>query len=187
MSAALDAETRDRLIAALPRLRRFCRGLVGRADEADDLAQAVCERALRHIGQWHRDTAMEPWLFRIARTVWIDRLRALRVRLVHANETRHSGMRAETDGGEAHAVDRLSLAEVDRAMRALPPEQREVIVLVTIEQFSYAEAAALLEVPVGTIMSRLSRGRMALRRLAGVAAAGEPPAPDTAGNAGCAP
>lgn len=178
MSAALDRETRDRLIAALPRLRRFSRALTGSRDEADDLAQAVCERAIRHIAQWHTDTAIEPWLFRIARTVWIDRLRAQRVRLVHAAMTRSAGLRPEAEEGEAAAIGRLSLAEVDRAMKFLPPEQREVVVLISIEQFSYAEAAALLEVPVGTIMSRLSRGRMALRRLVSGAAPCERPSSD---------
>jgi len=159
----MTPETKRQLLAALPRLRRFTRALTGNGHDADDLVQTVCERAIRQIAQFTPGTRMESWLFRIAQTAWIDQARARRVRADHAAIVLATG--EEAAGGEHEAVDRIHVQRVDAALAALPDEQRSVLALVCVEELSYAEAAEVLGVPVGTVMSRLSRGRMALRAL----------------------
>jgi RNA polymerase sigma-70 factor, ECF subfamily len=156
-----DGELGDRLIAMLPRLRRFARGLTGTAAEADDLVQAACERALTRRHQFQEGTRFDSWLFRIVQTIWIDQLRARRVR-------KEDGEVGEEQLGSDAPVRRiearLALAEVRRAIERLPPDQRTVLMLVTVEGLSYREAAAVVGVPVGTIMSRLARARIALQQ-----------------------
>lgn len=159
----MTPETKGQLLAALPRLRRFTRALTGNGHDADDLVQTVCERAIRQIAQFTPGTRMESWLFRIAQTAWIDHARARRVRADHASAVLATS--EEAGGGEHEAVDRVHIKRVDAALAALPEEQRSVLALVCVEELSYAEAAQVLGIPVGTVMSRLSRGRLALRQL----------------------
>jgi len=151
----------DQLIAVLPRLRRFARGLTGSATEADDLVQAACERALAREHQFQEGTRFDSWMFRIVQTLWIDQLRAREVR-------KEDGDVAEERLGSDSAVRtieaRLALAEVRRAVQLLPPDQRTTLMLVTVEGLSYKEAAEVAGVPVGTIMSRLARARIALQQ-----------------------
>ena len=151
----------DQLIAVLPRLRRFARGLTGTASEADDLVQAACERALAREHQFQEGTRFDSWMFRIVQTLWIDQLRAREVR-------KEDGDVAEERLGSDSAVRtieaRLALAEVRRAVQLLPPDQRTTLMLVTVEGLSYKEAAVAAGVPVGTIMSRLARARIALQQ-----------------------
>ena len=151
----------DQLIAVLPRLRRFARGLTGTASEADDLVQAACERALAREHQFQEGTRFDSWMFRIVQTLWIDQLRAREVR-------KEDGDVAEGRLGSDSAVRtieaRLALAEVRRAVQLLPPDQRTTLMLVTVEGLSYKEAAVAAGVPVGTIMSRLARARIALQQ-----------------------
>jgi RNA polymerase sigma-70 factor, ECF subfamily len=157
----------DQLIAVLPRLRRFARGLTGSAVEADDLVQAACERALSRAHQFREGTRFDSWMFRIVQTVWIDQLRARDIRREEAEE---EGVHVGTDEPGRRAEARLALEEVRAALGQLPPEQRAALLLVTVDGLSYKEAAAVAEVPVGTIMSRLARARVAL--LAKLAAGG---------------
>jgi RNA polymerase sigma-70 factor (ECF subfamily) len=150
----------DQLIAVLPRLRRFARGLTGSAVEADDLVQAACERALARQHQFQEGTRFDSWMFRIVQTIWIDQVRARDVR-------KESGEVAEERLGSDEPVRRvearLALAEVRRAVDRLPPDQRTALLLVTVDGLSYKEAAEVVRVPVGTIMSRLARARIALQ------------------------
>lgn len=149
----------DQLIAILPRLRRFARGLAGSAVDADDLVQAACERALARAHQFQEGTRFDSWMFRITQTIWIDQLRARDIRKEGAeDEAVHVG----TDETVRRAEARLALQEVVAAMAELPVEQRVALLLVTVDGLSYKEAAEIAEVPVGTIMSRLARGRTAL-------------------------
>ena len=151
----------DQLIAVLPRLRRFARGLTGSATEADDLVQAACERALTREHQFQEGTRFDSWMFRIVQTIWIDQLRARDVRKEGGDvEDERMGSDAAVRSVEA----RLALAEVRRAVQHLPAEQRNVLMLVTVEGLSYKEAAEVAGVPVGTIMSRLARARVALQQ-----------------------
>lgn len=150
----------DQLVAVLPRLRRFARGLTGSAVEADDLVQAACERALLREHQFQEGTRFDSWMFRIVQTVWIDQIRARDVR-------KEEGDAAEDRFGFDEPVRRvearLALGEVRRAVDALPPDQKAALLLVAVEGLSYREAADVAQVPVGTIMSRLARARVALQ------------------------
>jgi RNA polymerase sigma-70 factor (ECF subfamily) len=155
-------QVREEMVALLPRLRRFARGLAGVADQADDLVQAACERALTRIDQWQPGTRLDSWMFRIVQTIWLDERRAVKVR---TGEGRIDAEMAEDelafDGGrglEAH----MTYEAVRAAMATLPEDQRAVLVLVCVEGQSYKEAAAALDIPIGTVMSRLARARAGL-------------------------
>jgi RNA polymerase sigma-70 factor (ECF subfamily) len=150
----------DQLIAVLPRLRRFARGLTGSNVDADDLVQAACERALARRHQFQEGTRFDSWMFRIVQTIWIDQIRSREVR-------KEDGDLAEERLGSDEPVRRvearLALSEVRRAVECLPPDQRTALLLVTVDGLSYKEAAEVVQVPVGTIMSRLARARVALQ------------------------
>jgi RNA polymerase sigma-70 factor, ECF subfamily len=148
----------DQLIAVLPRLRRFARGLTGSAIEADDLVQAACERALAREHQFQEGTRFDSWMFRIVQTIWIDQIRARDVR----KEDGDTAERLGSDEPVRRVEARLALDEVRRAVDRLPTDQRIALLLVTVDGLSYKEAAEVVGVPVGTIMSRLARARIAL-------------------------
>jgi RNA polymerase sigma-70 factor, ECF subfamily len=150
----------DQLIAVLPRLRRFARGLTGSAVEADDLVQAACERALARQHQFQEGTRFDSWMFRIVQAIWIDLVRSRDVRKEEGDIPED---RLGSDEPMRRVEARLALAEVRRAVDLLPPDQRTALLLVTVEGLSYKEAAEVVRVPVGTIMSRLARARIALQ------------------------
>lgn len=156
----------EELLDYVPRLRRFAHALARNPADADDLLQAAIERALARADQWQPGTRLDSWVYRIMRNLWIDTTRSSRRRaetFVAAEEGDHVGRT-----GDQEAV--VELGNVARAMQALPPEQREAVALVVIEGFAYKEAAAILDVPIGTLTSRLIRGREALMMQLGEAA-----------------
>ncbi|MBV8889217.1 MAG: RNA polymerase sigma factor [Alphaproteobacteria bacterium] len=150
----------NQLIALLPRLRRFARGLAGSAAEADDLVQAACERALAREHQFQEGTRFDSWMFRIVQTIWIDQIRA---RDVRKEDGDIGDERLGSDEPVRRVEARLALDEVRRAVDRLPADQRITLMLVTVDGLSYKEAAEVARVPVGTIMSRLARARVALQ------------------------
>jgi RNA polymerase sigma-70 factor (ECF subfamily) len=152
----------DQLIAVLPRMRRFAAGLTRSASEADDLVQAACERALAREHQFQEGTRFDSWMFRIVQTIWIDQLRSRDIRKEDGDIAEE---RLGTDEPVRRVEARLALAEVRRAVAQLPPDQRSTLMLVTVEGLSYKQAADVAGVPVGTIMSRLARARIALQQL----------------------
>jgi RNA polymerase sigma-70 factor (ECF subfamily) len=163
----VSSDFADGVIALLPRLRRLARALAGNPDAADDLVQAACERAFAARAQYQPGTRLDAWLFRILRNQWIDQHRRTAARGgVHA-DLDSIDLPAGTDGRDI-AETRLMLAKTEAALAALPPEQREVMVLICIEELGYRETADVLGVPIGTVMSRLSRGRRALARILGL-------------------
>src|SRR5689334_24572925 len=126
----------DQLIAVLPRLRRFARGLTGSPVEADDLVQAACERALARQHQFEEGTRFDSWMFRIVQTIWIDQIRARDVRKEEPEaEAEHIG----SDEPMRRVEARLALAEVRLALQELPAEQRAALLLVTVDGLSYRE------------------------------------------------
>lgn len=156
--------TRAGIVALLPRLRRFARSLTGNLADADDLVQVGVERALRHLDQYQDGTRLDSWLFRVLKNAWIDEVRHRRRR--DTVLTPDDG--ADAPGEDAAAMEaRQELKEVERAMLTLPEDQRLAIALICVEGLSYAEASAVLDVPVGTLSSRLTRGREALLELLG--------------------
>lgn len=156
------------LLAILPRLRRFAASLSRDRADADDLCQAALERGLRARDQWQPGTRLDSWMYRIMRNLWIDegRSRQRAMQTFAPDEAgEHVGYPGDRDV-EAHLI----LSDVDRAMQALPDEQRQAIALVLVEGLSYKEAAEILGIPMGTLTSRLVRGRGALIELLGEAA-----------------
>lgn len=164
MDRSTDEPARAELVLLLPRLNRFARSLTGTGHQADDLVQ---ETLLRAFGAWRRSEERPPglaaWMFRIMRNAWLDMQKAQRVRRHHADVIWARTPR-ET-GGEDAALAALTLNAVDEALQSLPDEQRSVLLLVCVEELSYAQAAGILGIPIGTVMSRLARGRATLRRL----------------------
>jgi RNA polymerase sigma-70 factor (ECF subfamily) len=158
-------DLRQALTAVLPRLYRFGLALTGSAADTDDLVQSTCERVLRRSDQLREITRLDAWLYGIMRNIWIDEIRYRKVR-------RHDHIDAAADvigdDGQATADGRINLAAVRQTMNQLPAEQRTVLMLVCVDGLSYKEAAEVLGIPVGTIMSRLSRARQDLHgRLTG--------------------
>jgi RNA polymerase sigma-70 factor (ECF subfamily) len=154
------------LVEALPRLRRFALSLCRRGDVADDLVQTTVERAVASRNSYDPATRLDPWLFRILRNAWIDLTRRAATRGTEIDVV--DTPEAATVDGERVTEARLMLQRTEAAMATLPDEQREVIVLVCFEEMSYAEAADILGIPKGTVMSRLARGRAALAERLGI-------------------
>jgi len=153
---------REELVTLLPRLRRFARALARNPQDADDLVQTAVERALLHATQLRDGAPLAAWLYGILRNAWIDeqRARARRGRLFTGAES------GEQVADGAHAGPAESLAVQD-ALARLPDEQRLAVALVLIEGLSYKEAAHVMEVPIGTLTSRLARAREALQAILG--------------------
>ncbi|HVY86374.1 MAG TPA: sigma-70 family RNA polymerase sigma factor [Caulobacterales bacterium] len=158
--AAHGDSVRRELTALLPRLRRFGRALTRNPDEADDLVQTALERALRNLDGWTPGTRLDAWMFRIMKNAWIDevRSRSVRTRVLAPEE---EGAEVGADGAAAMELH-LEAQRVRRAMKELPEEQRLAVALVLIEGLSYKEAADMLDIPIGTLTSRLARGRAAI-------------------------
>ena len=148
---------RAEIAAHIPRLRRYARALAGDSHRADDLVQDTLERALAKFHLWRPGSDLRAWMFSIMHNVFINQLKARRE--LALDEIAEAALEG------APQSDPLELRDLDAALRRLPAEQREVLLLVGLEQLSYAEASQALGVPVGTVMSRLSRGRERLRAL----------------------
>jgi RNA polymerase sigma-70 factor (ECF subfamily) len=145
------------LIDALPRLRRYAISLSRMADIADDLVQSACERALATAATPNDALSFDAWMFRIVRNLWYDRLRRQRVRGQEVDVTVRDDLVAVED--ESVPERRMLLRKAGEAIDRLPEEQRELILLVCVEGLSYRDAADVLDLPIGTVMSRLARAR----------------------------
>lgn len=151
---------RQRIVELLPRLRRFARNLTRNPHDADDLVQIGIERALLRLDQWRTDTRLESWMFGILRNAWIDEARS---------RGRQSRLFAPEEAGENVGADPVSAyiesMSVETALARLPEEQSTAVSLVLIEGLSYKEAAEAMEIPIGTLTSRLARGRETLMQI----------------------
>jgi RNA polymerase sigma-70 factor (ECF subfamily) len=158
------------LTELLPRLRRFAHALSRNGADADDLTQATVERALRSRDQWEPGTRLDSWLYRIMRNLWIDTVRA------RGRKEKHEAPEKEAFSVGEDPRDAIETSlELKRAMAAmerLPGEQREVVTLILIEGFGYREVSEMLDLPIGTVSSRLVRGRTALLAMLGGSADG---------------
>lgn len=134
-------------------------------DSADDLVQEVCERALRSPGKWEKESYLDRWLFRSIRNLHIDKLRHQQVVDRHLMQEHYSAP-IVLDGEQAFE-NLVTLEEVERAINSLPEEQKAPLLLVTVEGFSYKEAAAILDLPIGTVTSRLARARGQMLQIMG--------------------
>lgn len=153
----MDAFERE-LAGLLPRLRRFARALSRDTTDADDLTQMAIERALKSRSHFAEGTRLDSWMMRIMRNIWIDEVRS-RVRRARTIAPEQEGLDAVDVASPEQAVLRR---DIGNAMEALPDQQREVIALVLVDGLAYREAADILDIPIGTLTSRLTRGRQAL-------------------------
>jgi RNA polymerase sigma-70 factor (ECF subfamily) len=150
----------NELAALLPRMRRFARSLTFHREDADDLVQVAMERALGHSEQYQEGSRLDSWLFRIIRNAWIDEVRS-RVRRDHLFVPEEEGEHVGDDSAEAQQ-QRMA---VQKAMSLLSDEHRIVVALVLVDGLPYKEAAEVLDIPIGTLTSRLARAREALQKL----------------------
>ena len=162
--AALSEAQRQALLGDLGGLRRFCLSLTGQPADADDLLQATVERLLEK--GMPDDAHVAKWAYRVCRNVWIDEIRSRDVRQRYSQAA--DSEEEFTQSAEQVADSELQIARLSRALDTLPDEQRLALTLVTVEGKSYAEAAEILEVPVGTIMSRIARARKNLLEIKGL-------------------
>jgi RNA polymerase sigma-70 factor (ECF subfamily) len=150
----------NEIAALLPRLRRFARSIVYNRDDADDLVQIAVERGLGRSAQWEPGTRLDSWMFRIMKNAWIDEVRS---------RMRRDALFAPEEAGE-HVGDGFAEAHqqrmaIEKAVSMLSDEHRMVIALVLVDGLPYKEAAEVLEIPMGTLTSRLVRARAALQEL----------------------
>ena len=148
----------ERLVELIPRLRRYARALVGDRASADDLVQDTLERAWAKLHLYRRGTDLRAWLFTVMHNVHVNKVRATRATDTLEDELPELAQRASQG-------DALLVRDLDRAIARLPTEQRAVLLLVTLEEMSYEEVARAIGIPIGTVMSRLSRAREKLRMM----------------------
>lgn len=151
--------------AIYPRLRRFAYSLTSQPADADDLLQRASERALRNFAKFEQGTRFDSWMFQLTRNLWIDTVRA-RGRRANREVPEEAGLGVGHDPRPAtHAA--IDLQKAMHAMAELPEEQREIVALILIDGMGYRETAELLDLPIGTVSSRLVRGRKALLEMLG--------------------
>lgn len=155
--------TAEQLQAQIPRLRRYARALTGLREAADDLVQDALERAWTKRSLWRADSNLRAWLFAVMHNVFVNGIK--RARPTVSLDAMSDEANLEPVASDASAETDASLRDMRVALTQLPVEQRQVVLLVGLEQLTYAEAAEALEIPIGTVMSRLSRGRDRLRQL----------------------
>jgi RNA polymerase sigma-70 factor (ECF subfamily) len=153
------ASRQEAVAAEIPRLRRYARALTGDDGEAEDLIQDTLERALARLAQWREGDSPRKWLFSILHNLHVDGLRR------RSRRPPHVGLESVGADQSAPAADGASGRDIHLALQMLSVEQREVVLLVALEGLSYADPAVVLDMPVGTVMSRLARGRERLRTL----------------------
>jgi RNA polymerase sigma-70 factor (ECF subfamily) len=159
----MNQQAREELIRLLPRLRRFAYGLTGNMQDADDLVQSACERALNRFHQWVPGTRLDSWMFRIIQNMFIDDRRRHKLRGDPVDPDDHTPVA----DANAHRLPeaRSHLSQVTAAIERLPEDQRLVLMLVCVEEYSYRETAEIVGVPIGTVMSRLARARIRLSQM----------------------
>lgn len=153
---------RRQLKDVLPSMRRFARALARDGHDADDLVQMTCERALARADQWQQDTRLESWLFRVMQNTWLNELRFRNVRTRHHAEERERLSDGSEAGEDGNAEAKVMLRRVEAEIFQLPENERVLMLLVCVEGYSYKEASDMLRIPIGTVMSRLSRARLHL-------------------------
>jgi RNA polymerase sigma-70 factor (ECF subfamily) len=152
---------REGLTHCLARLWRYAMVLAWDRNTAEDLVQATCVRALERAEQYTPGTKLDRWLFTIMRSIWLNEVRARRIRQGQGFVDPETALVARGDEAETNIL----AAQVLNEIQSLPEAQRETVLLVYVEGLTYREAAAILEVPIGTVMSRLATARLALAHL----------------------
>jgi RNA polymerase sigma-70 factor (ECF subfamily) len=158
MDASLDT-IRHQMVQLLPRLRRFAIALTGSAADGDDLVQDTVERALKNLHAWEPGSRLDSWMFRIAKNRFIDTRRSAKRGKTETIETVDDYAALD---GERAMQSHLTFQDTAKTLQTLPVEQRQAVALVLVDGLSYREAANILEIPIGTLTSRIARAREAL-------------------------
>jgi len=153
-------DVRHDIVALIPRLRRFGLTLTGNLHDSDDLVQSAIERALKNLNRWERGTRLDSWMFRITQNLWIDQCRANKRYDTSTSIDELHELSGE-DGRET-TENQLMARRTELAIMALPEQQRSLVALVLVDGLSYREASQVLDIPMGTVMSRLARARKTL-------------------------
>lgn len=148
-------ETKQKIIELIPNLRRYARALMKDKEEADDLVQDTLVRALNKLNLWERESNLRAWIFTIMHNIFINKIKKKQRSGMHYDITNFADQLYHPDSNNGV----LELNDCIRSLTALPPSQREVILLITLEGLSYSETSMILGIPIGTVMSRLSRAR----------------------------
>ena len=148
------------LVQYLPRLRRFALTLTRNADDGDDLVQVVCERAILKRDQWQEGTRLDSWLYTMMRNMWISEIRKRKVRMGEGQVDAEESAELVTHVGPADQTYGNQLMVI---VKSLPEGLSSVLLLVSVEGHSYREAADILEIPIGTVMSRMSKARQVMK------------------------
>jgi RNA polymerase sigma-70 factor (ECF subfamily) len=158
-------QTRQEMIELIPRLRRFALSLTRSPEDADDLVQDAIERGLSRLHQWKEGTRLDSWMFRIMHSIRLNQVRASKLR-----EWQDLSVVEEKIGVDSTAFleARSALRVVRQAVDSMPEAQRTVLLLVCVEEYKYREVAQILDIPIGTVMSRLSNARLAVARSVGI-------------------
>ncbi len=167
----MDRKLKNRqqeIVEVLPNIRRFAASLTGNLADADDLLQSTVEKVLTK--GLPDDAEVLPWSLRVCRNLWIDEIRSRKVRRDATREPAVIG--EQVLQGEDQVLGEMTLAEVQQVLLSMSEDQRAVLELIAVEGYSYKEAAAVLEVPIGTVMSRLARARTTLIERSGMTATG---------------
>jgi RNA polymerase sigma-70 factor, ECF subfamily len=156
------SDKRAEIVRLMPRLRRYARALLANPDQADDLVQASVERGLSRMHLWRHGTDLRAWLFTIMHNLYVNDLARARIR--PDSVPLEDGRAGAADGGQDDVV---ALHAIVGLLRKLPADQRQTVLLIGLEEMTYRQAAAVMGVPLGTVMSRLARARERLRELSG--------------------
>ena len=162
MEGAVQVDVRDQMIGHLPRLRRFALAITGDAIEADDLVQETCLKALSNLNQFQAGTRLDSWLFRIAKNAWLDKIKKVSSRTDHVDIDTAPELQDPT--AQEVVEHRAALRDTSRAIAQLPEELSDLLILICIDGRSYEETAQMMELPIGTVMSRLARARRQLHQ-----------------------
>jgi len=152
----------EEIVALMPRLRRFACALTGSAEEADDVLQGAFEKAIKNQKLWQKGTRLDSWMYRIVQNYFLNTIRDRKTRVKY-HERAGDEMPSSVDE-RPQLEARLTLQAVQIEMQGLDPDQRAVMELICIEGHSYSEVAQILDIPMGTVTSRLARGRTALKK-----------------------
>lgn len=170
----VNDDVKAEMVKILPRVQRFAYALTGSQDQGNDVAQEACARALARIDQWQPGTRLDSWMFRITHNIWLDKMRAKKVRGEVIDITAMHDL-SGVDGRDV-VETRQTLSVVMEGIDKLPANQKVLIALVCIDGLSYKDTAKIVDVPIGTVMSRLARARKTLHGLVNADASAEPAA-----------
>lgn len=160
MEPGVDFQIREQMIELMPRLQRFTYSLTGSRSDAEDLLQATYVRAIENLDKWTVGSRLDSWMYRMAQNIHRNDLRHGKVTERHQQAVTNAG--EQTVDGVGDAIHKDELKKVTACIDRLPGDQRTVLLLVAVEGYGYKEAAKILDVPVGTVTSRLARARQAL-------------------------